>query len=41
MIQIKHNGEIIVDVNTMTTLDPNADIYVDLHVDLDVKLKAD
>ena len=25
-------GEIIVDVNTMTTLDQNADLYTDLYV---------
>ena len=27
-------GEIIVDVNTMMTLDLNVDLYVDLHADL-------
>ena len=33
-------GGKIVHVNTMMTLDLNADIYVDLHVDLGVKLKG-
>ena len=34
-------GEIIVDLNTMTTLDLNADLCVDLYVDLYAVLYGD